>query len=672
MPRSFTPFVCLLVCLLFFSSKQSYAQSFLPAELRTHVSAVEWENLSTTYQNVLLELVDLSRTDPQEILRQVPPCWAPDTEEATIELFERVHHGLMEQHGFQPSDRFFVGDRWFDNFFSLQTLAFFPNGDEQGEATILTWSYVPDGTPVANSCFGFPAGNSNLISFLTSAFGSGPTIPGDYTTAPWHAAFVEAFDEWEDVTGITFIYEPNDDGATAAINSYSTNPNATSHFFGRQGIRGDIRLTGLPIDGNSGILGCAYFPQIGDVILDTNDNFYANNSSANGTVTNAFLNTLAHEFGHALGFQHVCPLNRTKLMEPSVTGQFRGTQLAEILGGNRLYGDRLGDNQTPQTAADLGMIAAGATRDFTTLSIDDETETDYFTFMPEATGTVTITVDPTGTNYEFAAQNPSTGTCPGTGTVVDTEQQGDLMVALETPAGITLAMGAINGTGAAESVIFPVVGGTSYNIRVNGVFPGGSIDEVRHLQMYDMTISLPAILPVEWGEFTARAAEVNNRLDWQTLTEQNAKNFVVERSVDGIEFTAIGTINAAGNSETIQSYFFEDRAPISFAYYRLRQTDLDGEYDYSPMLSVRRADHGNLIGSAYPNPANDVLNVLLNGDGFGTSTVVINDARGRIYQERVVPNGSLQTLTITDLPTGVYFVRVFDEKEQQIIRWIKQ
>ena len=112
-----------------------------------------------------------------------------------------------------------------------------------GQPVTLTWSIVGDGTSTPDETGGNRIG-SDLISFLDATFGGTPTPQqaGDLTARPWFGSFEQTFDRWEELSGIDFVYEPNDDGGT-----HSDKP-------GLLGVRGDIRIGGVPIDGAGGTL----------------------------------------------------------------------------------------------------------------------------------------------------------------------------------------------------------------------------------------------------------------------------------------------------------------------------------------------------------------------------------------------------------------------------------
>lgn len=95
------------------------------------------------------------------------------------------------------------------------------------------------------------------------------------------------------------------------------------------------------------------------------------------------------------------------------------------------------------------------------------------------------------------------------------------------------------------------------------------------------------ILPVTWVSFIGKAKENSVVLEWTTAYEFNNSHFEIQRSSNGVEFIIIGTIAGAGNSRNLQVYRFVDNEPQrGIAYYRIRQVDFDGAYDYSKVITV--------------------------------------------------------------------------------------
>jgi hypothetical protein len=102
----------------------------------------------------------------------------------------------------------------------------------------------------------------------------------------------------------------------------------------------------------------------------------------------------------------------------------------------------------------------------------------------------------------------------------------------------------------------------------------------------------PTVLPVEFTTFTGVSDGDVNRLTWTTASETNCDNFEIEHSPDGIQFENIGTEQGSGNSTTTITYTFDDENPFTGAtYYRLKQMDFDGSYEYSNIISVSNMNY---------------------------------------------------------------------------------
>jgi len=96
---------------------------------------------------------------------------------------------------------------------------------------------------------------------------------------------------------------------------------------------------------------------------------------------------------------------------------------------------------------------------------------------------------------------------------------------------------------------------------------------------------LPALcLPVELVSFSGEERDCSTYLSWRTATETNSSHFVIERSFDAINFTAIGRVTSAGNSQEVIDYHFSDHDAGLQTYYRLLQVDLDGSFEYSDIV----------------------------------------------------------------------------------------
>ncbi|MFK7738453.1 MAG: matrixin family metalloprotease, partial [Pirellulaceae bacterium] len=266
-----------------------------------------------------------------------------------------------------------------------------------GDPAEITWSIVPDGTTdTANNS------STNLVAFMDGIYGGGS---GPVEQRPWFNIFERAYDRWSEVSGITFVYEPFDDGAPMGQGNR-----------GVEGVRGDVRIGGRPIDGNFGVLAFNYFPNgggnagfDGDMIIDTNDAWYLQNADSATGENRGLFNVLMHEAGHGVGLGHSIPLDSTKLMEPAVTFAFLGAQHDDILGTHQLYGDNAEPNDTVAQAVDLGQLSNGR-QTISGNSIDRPGDDDWYQFSAPSSGRISLTLEPIGFTYEIGNQFGTTAT----------------------------------------------------------------------------------------------------------------------------------------------------------------------------------------------------------------------------------------------------------------------
>ncbi|MEQ9230223.1 MAG: hypothetical protein RIF46_06035, partial [Cyclobacteriaceae bacterium] len=124
------------------------------------------------------------------------------------------------------------------------------------------------------------------------------------------------------------------------------------------------------------------------------------------------------------------------------------------------------------------------------------------------------------------------------------------------------------------------------------------------------TASWSAPLPVEWTYFRAKDTGKGVSLEWQTASEQNADRFIVEYSTDGENFISTGEVKAAGESTVLIDYeFIHPNPQKGVNYYRLKQMDLDGQFEYSEVKSVTIRPMNFAVAEIFPNPATDMLHV---------------------------------------------------------------
>ena len=206
-----------------------------------------------------------------------------------------------------------------------------------------------------------------------------------------------------------------------------------------------------------------------------------------------------------------------------------------------------------------------------------------------------------------------------------------------------------------------------YNVGGSGTANGtGSITSDPFTSFSDFTPGNEGgggnALPIELLDFDARANCNKVEISWATATEINNDFFTVERTVNGENFEPVSTINGAGNSNFILNYKMIDEKPLSgISYYRLKQTDFDGKYEYTGLVSVNIKNHAEF--NVFPNPSNG-SGLFANLPGFEEdATLGIYNMNGKIIFSQAINIEGVENKTISIEPEGrlepgVYIIAV--------------
>jgi hypothetical protein len=163
-------------------------------------------------------------------------------------------------------------------------------------------------------------------------------------------------------------------------------------------------------------------------------------------------------------------------------------------------------------------------------------------------------------------------------------------------------------------------------------------------------------LPIEYLSFDATCTQNQVELNWVTGSEINNDFYSVERSADGIDFAEIARMDGAGNSTQQLYYSWIDYSPLpGQSFYRIKQTDFDGKFDYS---LIKSATCGQFEVSIYPNPVEGVLHIKHNSLNFNFE--VRNALGQRVPVAVVSSNQTLLELDMSTLMSGVYFITTIE------------
>ncbi|MCB9252632.1 MAG: T9SS type A sorting domain-containing protein [Flavobacteriales bacterium] len=192
-----------------------------------------------------------------------------------------------------------------------------------------------------------------------------------------------------------------------------------------------------------------------------------------------------------------------------------------------------------------------------------------------------------------------------------------------------------------------------------------------------------APLPVKWLKFNAILLPNQKEvaLNWATASEINNSHFELERSFDAVNFNSFGRVNSkaiSGNSIVTLNYDYLDLGVDLLGnktiYYRLKQVDYDGEFEYSQIRKVTLIKTSGIV--IYPSPVNDVLTIEFNEEAINTiSQIQITDMMGKVVYEKNLDNQIFQSdlkLDVSNLPKGFYNLYLFDNRTSKVVKFLKQ
>lgn len=261
----------------------------------------------------------------------------------------------------------------------------------------------------------------------------------------------------------------------------------------------------------------------------------------------------------------------------------------------------------------------------------------------------------------------------GNVTLVDDAAYGDITGYFSVPpADYTLDLYLGNGTTLVNSFIAPLsgLGGGSAAVFASGFLNpsanqnGAAFGLFAALANGTVIQLFPGVVPVELTSFSVLVNGTSVSLNWSTATELNNYGFEVQRKSLNGNFATIGFVNGKGTSTVINDYSFTDNELEEGKYfYRLKQIDYDGKYEYSKIIEVDvRMLSSFSLEQNYPNPFNpsttigfvlqERINVkltLLNSIGEELA-VLVNEEKDKGYHKI--------NLNAYNLPSGVYMYRI--------------
>jgi hypothetical protein len=177
------------------------------------------------------------------------------------------------------------------------------------------------------------------------------------------------------------------------------------------------------------------------------------------------------------------------------------------------------------------------------------------------------------------------------------------------------------------------------------------------------TQTIAGSLPVELLSFSGKNSGKENHLEWTTASEINNDFFSVEKSMDGIHFDRIATVDGAGSSTSLHTYYYTDSFLSSLSalyYYRLRQTDYNGNSEYSDIILVRAAFQ-NKLPAPHFDPLSHILSVETYFEEDGEYFFNIVDVSGNaIFHnvQKATKGKNTFLLLLTSFSNGVHILNI--------------
>ncbi|HET6255161.1 MAG TPA: T9SS type A sorting domain-containing protein [Puia sp.] len=176
------------------------------------------------------------------------------------------------------------------------------------------------------------------------------------------------------------------------------------------------------------------------------------------------------------------------------------------------------------------------------------------------------------------------------------------------------------------------------------------------------TINVSVVLASTLGSFTGRSTDQGNILSWTSYNETTATNFTVQRSVDGLNYTTVGTVTGTGNNSTVNHSFTDiDPIPDVANSYRLLWTDGSGNIAFSDVVTLAPTTNSSVV-AVTPNPFRDQFTVRMNLSQTEAVSIRVLDSKGAVLRQvrvqGVKGTNAFEVNGLSGLPASVYFIQV--------------
>ena len=189
------------------------------------------------------------------------------------------------------------------------------------------------------------------------------------------------------------------------------------------------------------------------------------------------------------------------------------------------------------------------------------------------------------------------------------------------------------------------------------------------LQTKTLQIQKAAVLPLSGLEASGRWVSKNVNIEWSTLAESNTSYFNILRSTNGIDFTPLTTVPAAGNSASKRMYSIKDaeaqHLQAKILYYQIVLVDKDNRKTFSYTIKLLTLPFSNKL-VVYPNPARESVQLMLTSDITQPATIRLINQHGQLIKEQkadFVSGSNTVTISLAGFAKGEYLISVQTKKQ---------
>ena len=228
----------------------------------------------------------------------------------------------------------------------------------------------------------------------------------------------------------------------------------------------------------------------------------------------------------------------------------------------------------------------------------------------------------------------------------------------------------------------------SMNISMSNMGNGGSFDgPIPGASMVQLVQSATGATNRDWRNNTTLPLQVVSLtgsltgtkalLEWKVLEEKEIKFYIIERSVDGLQFNEVGRVNALNRIAFKYDYTNDITGIIAgYIYYRIIQVNMNGSNYTTNVVRLKPAIISFPVINIYPNPVVDIATISVLSVTKETATIIISDMYGKMISSKKmqIEKGvnKLELLEFNNLPAGVYMIKMIMQKQTFIEKIVKE